>query len=531
MKKHAALIISAALATLTACTPEPTAPTPTATTITIATEPLAAINPLEQQPHPLTTLLYQPLFSYLPHSTNQYHLDTVRSLGNVTDISPDATTYTITLHNRSWSDQTPITTNDIELWWQLSNATQTLPETITKLTILSPDTFTITADQTYNPNWFIANQLNHITPLPQHAWNPAKTLTPTELLDQITADASNPNQPRWKITNGPYVIAANSPQETSTTLAINPNYDGLDKPTIPKIILTNTGEQHRTADYQTLPFNTDPETLNELQKAGFTIMPRYRHAIEYAVLNMTNPLIGETYIRNAMQQLVDQQTIIKTVWNGHALPGCGPTPTNPNQPCAPTYNPMAAQKLLEKNGWAKRGGKFHCIDAEKCGREMETGQELTLNIIAPNGAFSDKVFPILERNFASAGIKLYLTKADNPFEMVSQCEQVADCSWQLGVFTNDFAWNFPIWATGEEILSTLGKANLGSFSSPEVDAGIEASVFSDGNDAMSAYIEAVASENPLIWLPTPADSFIVVRDSLVGVDPNSGFLPQDWRLR
>lgn len=530
MKKHAIFIVSTALAALTACSPEPTSPAPTPTTITVATEPFASINPLEQQPHPLTTLLYQPLFSYLPHSTNRYHLDTVRSLGNVTDISPDGTTYTITLHNRSWSDQTPITTNDIELWWQLSNTAQTLPETVTELTILSHDTFTITADQAYNPTWFIGNQLNRITPLPQHAWNPTNTLTPTELLEAITADAANPNQPRWKTTNGPYVMAAHSVQET-TTLTINPNYDGLDKPTIPTVILSAANDRHHTADYQTLPPNTDPGALNELRDAGFTIMPRYGHAINYMVPNMTNPLIGEMYIRSVIQQLVDQQKIIKTVWNGHALPGCGPTPTNPNQPCSWTYNPTSAKKILEKNGWVKRGGRFHCSEADKCGGGAETGQELALEIAAPTGIFSDKIFPILEKDFESAGIKLQLKTTENPFEMLAECEQVVECSWQLGIFTNSVAWIFPIAATGEDILSTSGRANVGSFSALEVDAAIEASVFSNGEDATTpTYIDAVASEQPLIWLPTPPEKFVAVRDSLVGVDPTSGFVPQDWRL-
>ena len=64
--------------------------------------------------------MYRPLFAYKSSSDTPYKINLDKSLGLVPEVSEDGKTYTITLRDDAkWSDGTPVSTRDIEFWWNL----------------------------------------------------------------------------------------------------------------------------------------------------------------------------------------------------------------------------------------------------------------------------------------------------------------------------------------------------------------------------------------------------------------------------
>ena len=64
--------------------------------------------------------MYRPLFAYKSTSETPYKINLDKSLGTVPEVSEDGKTYTIKLRDDAkWSDGTPVSTRDIEFWWNL----------------------------------------------------------------------------------------------------------------------------------------------------------------------------------------------------------------------------------------------------------------------------------------------------------------------------------------------------------------------------------------------------------------------------
>ncbi|WP_236741898.1 ABC transporter substrate-binding protein, partial [Mycobacteroides abscessus] len=92
----------------------------------------------------------------------------------------DSKSVTVTLGDRHWSDGKAITSRDVAFWFNLIKANKDqwgsysegkAPDNWTSFTTVDDTHFTITFDKAYNSDWMLANQLSHIIPLPQHAWD------------------------------------------------------------------------------------------------------------------------------------------------------------------------------------------------------------------------------------------------------------------------------------------------------------------------------------------------------------------------
>lgn len=229
----------------------------------------------------LSGLLYQPLFSFSQTSEANYHVDTVRSIGAVSAISPDGLTFSVELHNRSWSDGTPITTDDIALWWQLVNDNRSLLEgtgaadlidATARLSVTGEKSFTLTTATKLSPEVYVSNYLAHIVPVPAHAWADDTSSDTQALFQMLTKAATDPSSELWKTTSGPYALSSTT-LSAPITLAANKAYDGLDKPQIPTLKLMPNVEATTAGNAETdvfyLPITTSQEELKAWEAAGY----------------------------------------------------------------------------------------------------------------------------------------------------------------------------------------------------------------------------------------------------------------------
>ena len=507
--------------------------------------------------------------------------DTKGSLAESVDFSADGLTATIKLKNRSWSDGTPVTSRDVEFWFNLIKANKDLwggyaqgkmPDNVTAWTVVDDTTFTITFDKLYNQDWLLFNQLSVMYAMPQHAWD--KTSADGEIGDhdrtpegaaavwaylvgeaeQLDTYASNP---LWDVVNGPYTIE----DWTSTgqvTLAANDKYDGDDPAQTPTIVLqpyTSADAEVNALrageiDYGYLPASALSQQ-SEFEDKGYEVVPWDGWAITYMPYNFNNPEMGavfrQLYARQAIQHSVDQDSIASVIWNDTAKPTYGPIPQNPpsefqseTQQSNPyPFDPDTTVSLLEEHGWVTGSDGIAVCEnagtgADQCGEGVAAGTRFSMTVLSQSGSTeTDNMMAEIKSSLAESGIELN-TKSEPLNQVLAQSGQcdTADpaCSWQLSFFGTQGSWYFGAYPSGERLFGTGGTANFGSYSNPEADQHIQASLLANDPASMQKYSEILALDLPVMWLPEPAYQVSAVRSGLEGVgqDPLAEFFPQRW---
>lgn len=523
-----------------------------------------------------TIMLYKPVFTYELGGDNEYNIDEKRSLGSV-EVSDDSKTYTITLKDQSWSDGTAITTRDIEFWYNLvSNNKEEwasyrkggFPDNVASFDIVDDKTFSITTTDVFNPAWYLDNQLITMRPLPAHAWSKTaddeavgeKDRDPQGAKDifkyLVTAaeDLSTyGSNELWKTVSGQWTVGSYVPNG-EVTMARNDAYDGEDPAALDSVVFRPfTGDDAEFnvlrsggIDYGYIPASSISQQ-SHIESQGYTVEPWYGWSITYMPFNFNNPVSGpifkQKYIRQAMQQLIDQETISEVVWQGMASPTCGPVPQEPGsagstEGCAYEYNPEAAKKLLEDNGWKiNPDGVSTCENpgtgAGQCGEGVEAGAELSFTMISQSGfTATTKMMAELKSSMASVGINLDIREVPDSVAESQACE-VGDtnCAWDLSFFGSQSSWYYPVYASGERLFATDAPVNLGSYSNEEADKLIEASTKSSDPKALQDYNDFLAEDLPVLWMPNPVAQISAFKSDITGISPQSPMLdifPESW---
>jgi peptide/nickel transport system substrate-binding protein len=420
-------------------------------TVTFAEDPGTPptyILPLMSSEHESNANLYQfSNFLYLPlywfGQKGEPVLNKTLSVAHPPVFSDNNTVATVTLKHWRWSNGQPITARDVIFWMNMLSAvtdpkapvigTSTspgpgwfasvpggFPENVVKYTQTGTYSITFKMNASYNPTWFLYNELSQIYPLPQASWD---KLSPGAAVGDADATAeartalpgtspasyvpTNPggattgalgvaaylsnqandlgayiSNPLWRVVDGPFKLT----QFTSDGFAKfvpNTAYSGSDKP--------------KVSAFEEEPFTSDTAEYDELrtgsltigylpvqdlaQKAavekseGYKLNAWYGFGYAYAGYNYTNPIYGpvfkQLYFRQAFQSLVNQKQYIKDFAGGIGSIDNGPVPTYPpNNPDESSleakgqvypYDPAKAVKLLKDNGWTVNpGGSSFC---------------------------------------------------------------------------------------------------------------------------------------------------------------------------
>ncbi|MBF9135046.1 peptide ABC transporter substrate-binding protein [Plantactinospora sp. S1510] len=523
-----------------------------------------------------TTALYRHLYEYQLDGSAKYNINAERSMAEAPVVSNGGKTLTITLKDNKWSDGKPVTTKDIQFWWNLVTANKDkwasyraggFPDNIADWKITDEKTFSLTTTKAYNTAWFVGNQLNRIVPLPQHIWDKDSATasvgdlasTPAgakKVFDFLTTASKDPKSyatnELWKVTSGPWKLDKYVPNG-EVVLAAQPTYSGSDKPKLAKIVLrpfTSDDAEFNVLrageiDYGYIP----PANLSQqsyLESKDYKVAPWYGWSITYLQLNFNNPKTGvlfkQPYLRQAMQMLVDQPTINKVIWSGMAAPSCGPVPLKPGTTdangCAYSFDPAKAKTLLEGHGWkVTPDGKTVCqapgTAENQCGEGIAAGTPLAFTVTSQSGFdATTKMFSEIKSQMAKLGIELTIKEVPDSVAVTPACKPTeATCSWDMSFFGSQGSWYYPVFASGERLFSTGAPVNLGSYSNPEADRLIEATQFSADESALKAYNDFLAKDLPVLWMPNPVYQISAYKSGLQGVepqDPMNYFYFQDW---
>ncbi|MCI3271631.1 peptide ABC transporter substrate-binding protein [Streptomyces cylindrosporus] len=510
----------------------------------------------------IANTLWEPLIAY-DGSTGKIAWNKAGSIAAAADFAADNKSVKITLGDRHWSDGKPITSKDVEFWFDLIKANKAqwagynpgkAPDNWTSFKADDDTHFTITFDKAYSPQWMLANELSLINPLPQHVWDKG---TPKATWTYLNNAAKNiggyATNPLWKTISGPYRVKSFS-TAGKVVLTANKKYDGGEKPGIPTVNLlpftTADAEKNAlrsgTVDYGYIEA-TDLDQKDSFTARGYEVKPWSGWAITYMPYNFNNPAMGavfkQLYARQAVQRSIDQTTLAKVVFNGTAVPGYGPVPqaqssdflssTQKDNPYP--FSTSAAKSLLTSHGWAEQGGVMTCTDSAKCGEGVAKGTKFEMTVLSQSGStVTDNMMSAIQSSLAKTGIKFSIKTApvNSVLSQTPQCTASQSiCKWQLSFFGTAGSWYFNAFPTGDSLFQTKGGSNFGNYSDPAVDKLITASTTSSSNQAVQEYSAALAKDLPVIWLPEPDYQISVMKNGLGGFSQDSlaNFHPAQWK--
>ncbi len=524
--------------------------------------------------------LYEQLISY-DGSTGKIAWNKKGSVATDAAFAADGKSVTITLGDRHWSDGKPITSRDVEFWFNLIKANEKdwgsysegkAPDNWTSFTATDDTHFTITFDKAYNADWMLANQLSYIIPLPQHAWDKTSASAQVSDADRTTDGAKQvwkylntaagkiadyDSDPLWKTISGPYGVTSFT-TAGKVQLTANTKYDGGEKPSIKTVNLlpfTTTDAETNAVRSGAVDYGyinaTDLDQKDSFTNKGYEVEPWTGWAITYMPYNFNNPTMGavfkQLYARQAVQMSIDQKTLSKVVFNGTATSTYGPVPqaqesdyVSDVQKSNPyPFSTAKAKELLSSHGWTAKGGTMVCTDAgsgaDQCGEGVAAGTKFTMQVLSQSGSsVTDNMMSAIQSSLAKTGIGFTIKTApvSSVLSQTPTCTSDEDsCDWDLSFFGTAGSWYFPAYPTGESLFSTGGSANFGSYSNEQVDSLISATTTSTDASAVQEYSAAVAKDLPVIWLPSPDYQISVVKQGLTGFEQDSlaNFHPAQWK--
>ena len=534
-------------------------------------------------------LMYRPLY-WFGDSSGGPALNPGLSLANLPTYTDGGRTVTIKLKPYAWSNGEKVTSADVLFWINLERAEKAnyagyvpgqFPDNVTSAVAANDTTVVLTLDRAYSQQWFTYNQLGQITPMPM-AWDVTAAGTPGTCASSVSGCAAvykymltqtkdlptYATNPLWQVVDGPWKLSSFN-AEGHVTFVPNGAYSGTPRPTLKKLVLapftTDSAEFNVLRTGQTLDVGYLPtQDVTQAKSAGsgpatagpnplsskYALAPLFLYGINYFPLNFNNPTVGavfkQLYFRQALQSVVDQNSIITAAAKGYGIPTTGPIPTYPDSPLVSALekqNPYpfdlaAAKNYLTGHGWnVAAGGTTTCTrpgtGPTDCGAGIAAGQKLAFTLLYASGQQTiDTAMQSLKSNAAKVGIQLTLSTA--PFNTVTATAvpcSGAKCTWQMGNWGGGWVYSPDYYPTGESLFQTGAGSNSGSFSDPSIDSLIHATNVQSGTAPMLAYEDALAKTVPVVWQPNYTYALTEVANGLQGVTPQNpfgGITPESW---
>jgi peptide/nickel transport system substrate-binding protein len=367
-----------------------------------------SLNPFvafEADAYPTFEYIYPELVQY--NTKQQFAPDFARSWQQ----SPDGTTWTFhTQPNAKWSDGKPLTAADAA--WTYSTilkyqdgATANSAGYVAHMkSATAPNATTVVL--TYKrPVANVLSQVQQVPILPEHIW--AKYATGNgKALTRFSNSAPI-------VSGGPFILTKYTPKQIAL-FKRNPSYYGP-KPHIEGLGLQFFGttdamitalKSKQLDGVETVP----PTSVATLKAAHFVVRSVPGIVFDDFIIN-SNPKQDPSHkellnplLRQAFDNAIDRQAIVKTSLLGYGQPGSSIIPpatghwSNPAIKPTP-FNPAKANQLLDQAGY-KMGGN---------GLRVANGHPMSYTVIIPDdiaNTYGQRSFQIIQGNFKKIGVHL-----------------------------------------------------------------------------------------------------------------------------
>ena len=543
-------------------------------------------------------LMYRTLYFF--GSDGRPEVDYATSIGEPPVWSEDGLTVTIRVKPWKWSNGETLCADNVLFWVNLMKVKGArygeyvpgyFPDNLTAYGKLTEDTVFFTFDAVYSQSWVLKNQLSTITPLPR-AWDrtaagPADasgSLADVEAVyDFLMAEQGDicaegnehrtrwADSPIWSVVSGPWRLRSYT-LEGVVTFVPNEHYSGPNKPYLDEFrqVPTYSDEQQYRmlqagpegpgaiqVGYLPLSFATEPTTdptvggVNPL--AGrYRLVPQVAYCIRYISLNFNNPtvtgrLFAQTYLRQALQSTLDQDSAVHDIYQGYAYRQNGPVPMIPktdlvsprqrNGAWPLPFDVARAKALLEENGWDTSTTPAVCVrpgtGEGEAGAGIPAGARLTILLRYVEGRPAlTRLMEKYRDDAAAAGIELRLQEVYGSVLVAEDAPCVpgpdSPCLWEMCCWNGGWVYHHP---TGEILFQTDAGGNFGHYSDPRTDALIARTVTTEDPQALYEYQDHIAREVPVIFTPNFPIRLFEVAENLHGFEPVNPFgmiSPENW---
>jgi peptide/nickel transport system substrate-binding protein len=539
-------------------------------------------------------VMYRPLY-YFGGENNSVTVNYPLSTADAPVYSNGDKTVTITMKGWKWSNGESVDASDLVFWLNMMEAQKSnyygyvpglIPDNLASYKATGPDTVVLNLKSAVSSIWFTYNQLAELTPMPQ-AWDVtaagakagsggcttdtaadkwAKCNAVYTYLSGLAKSANGyATSPIWGVVDGPFKLSSFN-TDGYVTLVPNKSYSGSPKPELDAVKLVPytddtteyTGLKTSAVDVGYVP----PSDLAHVSGSeilppsspvsGYSLSPYYSYGIQYYLINFHNPKTGpvfsQLYVRQALQESMDQEGMIKAIDNGYGYPTSGAVPEQPSNPWIPSvqsqnggqgpyaFSTSAATTLLTSHGWSEVGGVQTCekpgTASNECGANIAKGTKLSFTMDYATGiqAFQEEVANY-KSDASRSGIQINLVPQsfDTIIGETTPCAVGPKCNWDM---LNFGGWNFNgpgFEPTGEPLFATGAGSNAGSYSDSNEDKLISETHTSSSISTFDQYAAYTAQQLPYIWMPN-AYAVQATSNKLGGVafNPLGDFLPEYW---
>jgi peptide/nickel transport system substrate-binding protein len=266
-------------------------------------------------------------------------------------------------------------------------------------------------------------------------------------------------------------------------------------------------------------------------------------------------VIAQTYVRAALQHLINEPTIIKGVYKGAAVAAYGQTPSAPASPYAPSsateppfaYDPAEAVSLLKEHGWhVVPNGETTCekpgTASDECGEGIPAGTPISFSwanqpkSVSSVGALESEVLASEAKEKAGINIELQ-TKQFNflvsEYDDANPAAVKNEGEWGVNNYGGLFTDYYP---TASGVWNEEAGFNLGDYEDKKADELIEESVHSGNANAVKVEANYISENPPVLFMPDQ-DYLLAVNAKKVGSPPDGWtamtqqqWFPQYWYL-
>jgi peptide/nickel transport system substrate-binding protein len=492
----------------------------------------------------LEQLMYRELYWYGDNKGGN-GLNLTKSLADAPIYSDNNSKVVINLKPYKWSNGEDVNAKDVVFWMNMMFTEKAnwfayvpgeFPDNVKSATATGPQQVTLQLTGSYSPTWFTGDELTQIAPMPM-AWDKTSDAAAAGsggcaddrskcdavykyLFDKSKDESTYAKDPLWQVVDGPWHLTAFD-SDGNISYDPNPKYSGPDKPHLAHYKMQpftsttaefNALQSGKTVDVGSvqgtqLPKKTTGEAVPKTNplSANYNLVPAYGWGWSTSLLNMDNPIYGsvfkQLYIRQAMQQTLDQVTDVDVAFLGYGAPTTGPVPVNPDNEYITAaergagpypFDIAKAKGLLTAHGWTLQNGVMVCTSpggaANQCGDGVAAGAKLEFNFQYSNGnpAYA-RIMQQWKTDAASAGIVFDM----KPLEFnqlindISSCHGSGPaCNWQIGFFGYQQYNAVP---TGDQLLLPGSSGNLGNYNDPQLNSLINATLRSDDKSAFANY--------------------------------------------
>ena len=456
-----------------------------------------------------------------------------------------------------WSNGKPLTANDLLFTIDFIKAAikaspanwagytpKHFPDNLVSATAPDASTLVLKLNGAVNPTWFTEDILSSVNPMPSADWAkssasgsvlPAAQWTPANMagvFKYLTAQAKSVStyttNPLWQIVDGPYKLSQYNTTTGAFTMVPNTTYGGphvTPMSNFQAVAFTSDAAEFnavksKSIDVGFIPSANIPQ-LPQVLRLGYNYFGEPDFGMNFLNYNFKdttnhfNSIINQTYFRQAMAHVEDQQGWISAFMHGAGAPAYGPIPAYPKSPFLPSnaatnpypFSVSSAVSLLKAHGWTvNAGGTDVCQSAgsgaSQCGAGIPAGTQLKFNLIYNSGSqlITSEMTDLVSKA-KQAGINITLQSSNFNYMISNYLDPYAPANenkWAMQDFGGETNSTYP---TTFSLFNTGGSNQIGDYSDPKADQLINASITSSDPAAVRSEAQYLTASQPSMFEP------------------------------